>query len=132
MSENKGHWINAWVSKPMPGNLWQASTFDPREIVFADSEAQAKAALETVLGPRALGLLRWIHGPEPGPRRPGAVSDKPAIENITAQERADRISTAYRRAIQILHPDKANADGAVDREAAARAVTELYDAAIGR
>jgi hypothetical protein len=131
MSENKGHWINAWVWKPSPGLLWQASTFDPREIVFAATEEEAKSALETVLGPRALGLLRWIHGPEPVPRRPGAPLDKPAVENITAKEREERIATAYRKAVQILHPDKAS-DGPVDRDAATRALTELYDAAIGR
>jgi hypothetical protein len=131
MSESKGHWINAWVFKPSPGLLWQASTFDPREIVYASTEAEAKAALEQVLGPRALGLLRWIHGPEPGPRRPGAASDKPAVENITAKEREERITVAYRKAVQILHPDKAS-DGPVDRDAATRALTELFDAAMGR
>jgi len=112
--------------------LWQASTFDPREIVYAATEAEAKTALEQVLGPRALGLLRWIHGPEPGPRgRPGAASDKPAVENLTAKEREERITAAYRKAVQILHPDKAS-DGPVDRVAATRALTELFDAAMGR
>ena len=129
MSENKGHWINAWIFKPNPGLLWQASCFDPREIVYAATEAEAKSALETVLGPRALGLLRWIHGPEP---RPGAASDnKPAVEKIAAKEREERITAAYRKAVQILHPDKAS-DGPVDRVAATRALTELFDAAMGR
>ena len=119
--------------KPNPGNLWQASTLDPREIVYAATEAEAKSALESALGPRALGLLRWIHGPEPGPRgRPGgpSTSDAPAVENITAKEREERVTAAYRKAVQILHPDRAS-DGPVDRDAATRALTELYDAAIG-
>ena len=37
----------------------------------------------------------------------------------------------YRKAVRILHPDKAS-DGPVDRDAATRALTELFDAAMGR
>jgi hypothetical protein len=132
MSESKGHWINAWISKPSPGLLWRASTFAPREIVYAATEAEAMATLEQNLGPAALGLLRWIHGPEPVPRPGGpSGSNAPAVENITAKEREERITAAYRKAVQILHPDKAS-DGPVDRDAATSALTELYDAAIGR
>lgn len=131
MSENKGR-INAWVFRPNPGLLWQASTFDPHEIVFAGTEAEAMAALEQVLGPRVLGLLRWIHGPEPAPRRPGAPLDKPAVENITERERAGKIAEVYHRALLIVHADK-KSDGPLDRDEVTRLFTELYDAAmIGR
>jgi hypothetical protein len=81
---------------------------------------------------RALGLLRWIHGPEPAPRRPGAPLDKPAVENITERERAGKIAEVYHRALLIVHADK-KSDGPLDRDEVTRLFTELYDAAmIGR
>ena len=132
MSESKGHSINAWVVQAESRLVVASLHLRPaRDRVRGDGSRGKDRARASCSGPRALGLLRWIHGPEPVPRRPGVPLDKPAEENLTDKERDERIATAYRKAVQILHPDKAS-DGPVDRDAATSALTELYDAAIGR
>ena len=88
MSENKGR-INAWVFRPNPGLLWQASTFDPHEIVFAGTEAEAMAALEQVLGPRGLACCAGYTGlnRRRAVREPRSIS-RPSRTSRSASARA--------------------------------------------
>jgi hypothetical protein len=126
----EGRLTKAWLWKPTPGLLWRASCFDPREIFDAPTKEEAKAGLEQTLGPRAMGLLHWIDGPEPGPRRPGGpVSDAPAVENLTEKERDERVGEVFRKWAKVFHPDVA---GSVKPHDAMLAITELYEAATCR